>query len=89
MGAVDVAIEIEQVHFQHRLQARRHGGAHADAGGAGFSVKRLRLSTARDGNREHRRIQRQALAPQLDVGRRESRCVRPILLPCMTRPAMA
>jgi hypothetical protein len=67
MPAVDVAIEIQQVHFQHRLQALGHGGPHADVGGAG---KRLRIDP-RDGDREHAG-QRQALPAHLDVGRRKA-----------------
>jgi hypothetical protein len=62
-AAVDVAIEIQQVDFQHRLEALGHGRPHADVGGAG---QRLRVDA---GNRDGEYAgQRQALAPDLDVG---------------------
>ena len=67
MPAVDVAIEIQQVDFQHRLHACVHGRAHADVGGA---RQRLRVD-ARNGDGKYAG-QRQALAPDLDVGRRKA-----------------
>ncbi len=63
MGAVDVAVEIQQMDFQHGLQAFLDRGAHADVGRA---RDRLR-GDARDRHGEHAG-QRQALAPDLDVG---------------------